>query len=95
MKLFISFFFLFPTPLCSSPQAHTVLLRQTEEKLTEAGEKVVRTGAEAAFLRAEVQRLREEKEEKVEEELKEQLSCQVGQMSRELAVLRADHRVAG
>lgn len=77
---------------------HAELLRQTEEKLTEAGQEVVKAAAEAALLRGDVQRLREEKEEKeekVEEQLKEQLSRHVGQMSRELEVLRAEHRVAG
>lgn len=95
-ETFLFFFFsFFPAPLRSSPQAYTALHRRMEEKLAEAEQEVVRTGAEAALLRTEVQRLREEKKEKGEEELKEQLSRHVGRMSRELEELRAEHRVAG
>lgn len=67
-----------------------VLLRRSEEELTEAGQEVARSGAEAALLRSEVQRLQEKKEEKTES--RERLGRQ---MSLELEELRAEHRVAG
>lgn len=89
MKLFISFSLFFFSPRYLA-QANVVLLRRSEEELTEAGQEVARSGAEAALLRAEVQRLQEEKEEKTKS--RERLGRQ---MSRELEELRAEHRVAG
>lgn len=89
------FFFTFLTLLYSSLQANTLLLKETDEKLAEAGKKATRTRAEAALLGAEVQRLQKEKKEEVEAARTEQLSRHVGQMSRELDELRAEHGMAG
>lgn len=85
MKLFISFSLFFFSARYLA-QANVVLLRRSEEELTEARQEVARS----ALLRAEVQRLQEEEEEKTES--RERLGRRV---SRELEELRAEHRVAG
>lgn len=77
-----------------------MLLKHSEEELTEARQKVVWTSDEAAVLRGDVRRLQEEVQEKEEEmrragRQQERLSGHVSKMSQELEELRAKHHVAG
>lgn len=77
-----------------------MLLKHSEEELTEARQKVARTSDEAAVLRGEVRRLKEVVQEKEEEmrragRQQERLSGHVSKTSREMEELRAKHQAAG
>lgn len=90
----------FSSAPCLCSQAHGLLLKHSEEELTEARQKVARMSDEAAVLRGEVRRLQEEVQEKEEEmrragRQQERLSGHVSKMSQELEELRAKRQAAG